>query len=78
MISPASPFVSWISGSEEPSAARWTIGKIARQGETKQGQKSKEFAEKGAEVPARHGSRAYPIICETTFSKWRDGRRVVP
>jgi hypothetical protein len=37
-------------GMEEPSAARWTIRRIAREGEAQRSQKSKEFVEKGAEV----------------------------
>ena len=40
-------------GMEEPSAARWTIGRIAREGEAQRSQKSKEFVEKGAEVYAK-------------------------
>ena len=40
-------------GMEEPSAARWTIWRIAREGEAKRSQKSKEFVEQGAEVYAR-------------------------
>ena len=38
---------------EEPSAANWTIGTIARQGAAQWSQKSKEFVEKGAEVYAK-------------------------
>jgi phosphomethylpyrimidine synthase len=38
---------------EEPSAARWTIRRIAREGEAQRSQKSKEFVEKGAEVYAK-------------------------
>jgi phosphomethylpyrimidine synthase len=37
-------------GMEEPSAARWTIRRIAREGGAQRSQKSKEFVEKGAEV----------------------------
>ena len=40
-------------GMVEPSAARWTIPRIALQGEAKRSQKSKEFVEQGAEVYAR-------------------------
>ena len=39
-------------GMVESSAARWTLRRIARQGEAKRSQKSKEFVEKGAEVYA--------------------------
>jgi hypothetical protein len=38
---------------EEPSAARSTIQRIAREGEAQRSQKSKEFVEKGAEVYAK-------------------------
>ena len=38
---------------EEPSAARWTIRRIAREGEAQRSQKSKEFVEKCAEVYAK-------------------------
>ena len=37
-------------GMEESSAARWTIRRIARKGEAKRSQKSKQFVESGAEV----------------------------
>lgn len=40
-------------GITEPSAARWTIPKIAHQGEAQRSQKSKEFLEKGADVYAK-------------------------
>ena len=50
-------------GMEEPSAAnrsaaeiaegKWTIRRIAREGEAQRSQKSKEFVEKGAEVYAK-------------------------
>lgn len=37
-------------GMAEPSAGRWTIGTIARQGAAQRSQKSKEFVKNGAEV----------------------------
>ena len=40
-------------GMAEPSAARWTIGRIAREGEAQRSQKSEEFVEKDAEVYAK-------------------------
>ena len=50
-------------GMEEPSAAnrsgaeiaegKWTIRRIAREGEAQRSQKSKKFVEKGAEVYAK-------------------------
>ena len=40
-------------GMEEPSAARSTTRRVARQGEAKRSQKSKEFVEKGAGVYAK-------------------------
>ena len=40
-------------GMEEPSAARWTIRRIAREGEAQRSQKPKEFVEKGEESYAK-------------------------
>ena len=45
--------VALAKGMEEPSAARWTIRRIAREGEAKRSQKSKEFVQKGAEGYAK-------------------------
>ena len=44
---------AWKKGMEEPSAARSTIQRIAREGGAQRSQKSKEFVEKGAEVYAK-------------------------
>jgi len=41
------------NGMEEPSAAKWTIRRIAREGEAQRSQKSKEFVENGAVVYAK-------------------------
>ena len=40
-------------GKEEPSVARSTIRRIAREGEAQRSQKSKESVEKGAEAYAK-------------------------
>lgn len=53
MIALPATFGFELPGMAEPSPVKWTISRIARQGEAQRSQMPKEFVEKGLEVYAK-------------------------